>query len=198
MGIFLSVLLHELGHALTARTFGIGVGEVVVGGFYGYARLLPHRTTRRITVGILAAGPFANLALFLVFWGMLEFPSPGQLRIIAFFGHPGLEMPLWMTKAAGLLAFVNLAMFLFNLLPAFPLDGGRIVDQVLSRFLQPKPGIRISSLLGIAIGAAVAYFGYGFSLFLALIGVFIVVINLGRLRGGRPPQAPRRPSVQRK
>lgn len=198
IGIFLSVLLHELGHALTARSFGIGVGEVVVGGFYGYARLLPHRTTRSRSVGVLAAGPSANLILFLALWALLSFPSISEMRTIAFLGYPETIAPLWLARAAGLLALVNLAMFVFNLLPAFPLDGGRIVDQLLSRFVPPLTGVRISAVLGMGIGAVIIFFGVGLGLLLVLIGAFIVLINLGRLRGRRPPQSPPNPSIQRK
>ncbi len=195
IGVFLSVLLHELGHALTARRFGVGVQEVVVGGFYGYARLMPHRTTRRAAIAIIAAGPGANLLIFLVLWAILSFPSLIEMRTIAFLGYPETIGPVWLAKAAGLLVLANLLMFIFNLVPAFPLDGGRIVDQVLSRFVPPHIGIQISVLLGIAIGAIFAVIGLGFSLFLSLIGVFVIVVNVSRLRS-RPPARPqpRRPA----
>ena len=199
VGVFLSVLLHELGHALSARSFGIGVAEVVVGGFYGYARMLPHRTTRRRSVAVLAAGPGANLLIFLALWAFLSFPSIGELRTIAFVGYPQTVEPVWLAKALGLLTLINLAMFVFNLLPAFPLDGGRIVDQVLSYVMTPQKGVRVSAILGVIVGAVIAYFGMGLGIFLALIGVFILIVNLGRLRGRRPQQPPpRNPSIHQK
>ena len=170
----------------------------MVGGLYGYARMKPHRTTRSVSLCVLAAGPGANLAIFLAVWAVLSFPAIGELRTITFFDYQETIAPLWLAKAAGLLALVNLAMFVFNLLPAYPLDGGRIVDQMLSRVVTPQKGILISAVLGMGIGAVMIHFGVSISTFIAIIGIFIVLVNLGRLRGRRPRQSPPKPLMQRK
>lgn len=185
VGIFLSVLLHELGHALTARAAGVGVQEVVIGGFFGYARLMPQRVKRLTAIGIVLAGPMANLALFAVLWALLSFPSFDQTRAIAVIGYSSIPFPVWLVKAVGVLAIVNLAMFVFNLFPAYPLDGGRITDLILQRFVGPQTGLWISALLGIGIGLFVAVFGARFGFLMMLIGAFIAIVNLSRLRRAR-------------
>ena len=80
-GVFLSVLLHELGHATVARLFGVPVGEILVGGFYGYARLLETPRSTAANVAILFAGPLANGVLFLIFWNLLGCPEISSQRL---------------------------------------------------------------------------------------------------------------------
>jgi len=63
-GVFLSILLHEIGHATVARLLGVRVGEILVGGFYGYARMLDAPRSTAANVAILFAGPLANGLLF--------------------------------------------------------------------------------------------------------------------------------------
>ncbi|MDJ0972364.1 MAG: site-2 protease family protein [Kiloniellales bacterium] len=184
LAIFFSVLLHELGHALTAKWHQVGVHEIVVGGFFGYARMKRQAVPRRILIRILAAGPFANLAIFLVLWMVLSSQYPVGLGLEGV--TPAERGALgwhWATLRA--IAFVNLAMFVFNLIPAFPLDGGKILALVLSCRLSERLCIRVVSGLSILVGLAMVLFGFGFSVFLAVFGGFVVLTNLNRLRQSR-------------
>jgi len=125
---FTCVLLHELGHALTARRFGIRTLDIVLLPIGGVARLerMPDK------------GPAVNLAILLI---LLPFrpvewpPNPAQMT--------GQVLPF--------VFFVNLAMLLFNLIPAFPMDGGRVLRAALAMRMPYPKATRIASTVGQAI-----------------------------------------------
>ncbi len=183
VGVFLSVLLHELGHATVARLFGVPVGEILVGGFYGYARMLEAAPSTAANVLILFAGPLTNGLLFLLCWNALGQPD------ISYTGRFGLVDPApllkanpWMIHAALTLARINLAMLVFNLLPAFPLDGGRIYRDMLGT-VAPRPiAIRTIAVLGVIVGLWSALFGLRTDIVLLLIGAQIAIINWAILK----------------
>lgn len=186
LGVFLSVLLHELGHATLARLFGVPVGEILVGGFYGYARMLQAAPSTFANILILVAGPLTNGLLFLLCWHVLGQPEVG---LTGQFGPidpaPWLADSAWGIYAAFMLARVNLAMFVFNLLPAFPLDGGRIYRDMLGAVLPRAFAIRSIAVLGVAIGlwsAYTAYASFNHNLVLLLIGAQIAIMNWAILK----------------
>jgi Zn-dependent protease/predicted transcriptional regulator len=135
---FTCVLLHELGHALTARRFGIRTLDIVLLPIGGVARLerMPDKPRQEIVVAI--AGPAVNLAILLI---LLPFrpvewpPNPAQMT--------GQVLPF--------VFFVNLAMLLFNLIPAFPMDGGRVLRAALAMRMPYPKATRIASTVGQAI-----------------------------------------------
>jgi Zn-dependent protease len=191
LGVFLSVLLHELGHATLARLFRVPVGEILVGGFYGYARMLQAAPSTFANILILVAGPLTNGLLFLLCWHVLGQPEVG---LTGQFGPidpaPWLADNSWGIYAAFMLARINLAMFVFNLLPAFPLDGGRIYRDMLGAVLPQAFAIRSIAVLGVAIGlwsAYTAYASFNHNLVLLLIGAQIAIMNWAILK--RPVEA---------
>ncbi|MEL6344446.1 MAG: site-2 protease family protein, partial [Myxococcota bacterium] len=111
VALFGSVLLHELGHALTARHFGIDTQSITLYPFGGIAALTAEPQTPRAELWIAIAGPLVNFALAAI-------AAP-----LALLAVPG----------AALFAGMNLVLGLFNLLPAFPMDGGRVLRAWLSR-----------------------------------------------------------------
>lgn len=111
---FLSLLLHELAHALTARHFGVETRSITLFLFGGVAELSDEPKTAMNEFWIAIAGPLLSLALSFFFW---VFASIGAL---IFGTGPVVEV-------LGYLALVNFVLAIFNLLPAFPLDGGRIL-----------------------------------------------------------------------
>lgn len=183
VGVFLSVLFHELGHATLARFFGVPVGEILVGGFYGYARLLEIPRSAAANIIILFAGPLANALLFLLLWILLGSPEmsySGNFRYINplawFDGKP------WLIYATMTLARINLAMAVFNLLPAFPLDGGRIYREVLATITSRLTAAKIIAGLGVVVGLWAVFTGFRVSLVLLLIGAQIAIMNWSILK----------------
>lgn len=119
--VFISILVHELGHALAGRYYG-GRSEIVLTFMGGYAT----RTVNPSRLGnilISAAGPAAGLLLWSVFEGTIHF-FPQLLRNVS---DHGRVFVIWMIS-------INWAWSLFNLLPVYPLDGGQIAHQVIGRF----------------------------------------------------------------
>ncbi|MFT4976326.1 MAG: Zn-dependent protease [Myxococcota bacterium] len=109
-GLFGSVLLHELGHALVARRFGIDTRSITLYPFGGIAALTAEPDSPRSELWIALAGPAVNFAL-----AALTLP-------LAWLGAP----------LAATFIGINLVLGIFNLLPAFPMDGGRVLRAALS------------------------------------------------------------------
>ncbi len=150
--LFGCVVLHELGHALMARRFGIVTREIVLTGIGGIARLerMPEKPAHELAVAL--AGPAVNVVLATVF---------GAVLIGG--GTPGNAI-LARASAGGVLEFLfvaNIAMLVFNLVPAFPMDDGRVLRAGLALFLPYARATRIASIVG-----------QGFALVFAGIAVF--------------------------
>ena len=151
LALFASVLLHELGHTLVARRYGIRTTEIVMFPIGGISR--PEREPKaREELWVAISGPLVNLLIaagLLVWVGMQQgFVSLAQLR------EP--------TDAnlAERIAFGNLLLFLFNLLPAYPMDGGRILRSFLALRMPEQEATRI------AAGA-----GQGLAIVMGLVGL---------------------------
>jgi stage IV sporulation protein FB len=114
--VFGSVLLHELGHALVARRFGVHVSGIELSFFGGAAKMVEMPRSANHEIAIAAAGPAVSLMLAGVGLGL------GALAPFSDFGH-------WMLRIGG----INLMLAAFNLIPALPMDGGRILRAVLTR-----------------------------------------------------------------
>lgn len=182
-GVFLSVLLHEFGHAIIARLFAVPVGEILVGGFYGYTRMLKPPPSKLANIIILFAGPLTNGLIFLLCWNALGQPDIGlNGRFGPIDPAPWLEGNPWKIQAVWTLASINLAMLIFNLLPAFPLDGGRIYRDMLGAMLPDTAAIRAIAFLGVIVGLWSAYIGFRISLVMLLIGAQIAIINWSILK----------------
>ena len=150
--VFLSVLIHELGHATMTRLFG-WPSEIVLGFFGGYATTARTSTGRNLAV--LFAGPGAGFAL-----AALAFLA---LRV-------GVEMPERVRATVVFLEFINIAWSLLNLIPVLPLDGGQIAREILVWF-SPRRGEQWAMLLSAVVGAVAAAAGY-FLLNQMFLGIF--------------------------
>ena len=155
IGLFGSVLLHELGHALAARYYGIETAHITLYPFGGVAAIsqMPRNPLQELVIAI--AGPAVNGGLFLLF------------------GALSLGFGSWV---AGGLALMNLAMGMFNLIPAFPMDGGR----VLRALLATRMGWMRASSMSIKIGQGFAWLFIAFGVLtgqwnLLLVGGFLLV-----------------------
>lgn len=161
--LFGSVLLHELGHAVVAQHFGIPIARIDLHLLGGMAMMRGQPRTPREEILIAAAGPAVSLALAVGF---------GALAAVA-----GAALRLDFAGPADLLAYaaaVNLGLGVFNLLPALPMDGGRIFRAALGAKLGDLRATRIAALVSRVFGGlfiAAALFIGSFSL--GLIGAFL-------------------------
>ncbi len=131
-GLFGSVLLHELGHALTARRFGIPTVEIVMYPIGGVAKLARSPEPKE-EIWITAAGPLVNFLLAAIGIGVLVAQGRAQLST---------ESLVFRLAAA------NMGLGLFNLLPAFPMDGGRLLRAILALRMDRARATAFSSRVG--------------------------------------------------
>jgi Zn-dependent protease/CBS domain-containing protein len=145
--VFGCVLLHEFGHAFAARRYGIRTPDITLLPIGGVARLerMPEKPLEELVVAI--AGPLVNVVIATVLWIYLGFS--GDLPDVETIKHFGASLPLK-------LLVVNIWMVVFNLIPAFPMDGGRI----LRAFLAMRMDYGRATHIAASIGQACA-FGFG-------------------------------------
>jgi len=170
LGLFASLLLHELAHAVVARIHGVTVGGITLFLFGGAAEMESEPASPRAELLIAGAGPLASLGLAVGFY------AATGLVALAGAPQPIVGLPYY-------LALVNLALAVFNLLPAFPMDGGRLLRATLwglGRNL--RRATKVASRMGqgfglllIAAGAfqAIAAQNLLGGMWWVLIGVFI-------------------------
>jgi stage IV sporulation protein FB len=136
--LFLCVVLHEFGHILAARHFGIHTPEVLLLPIGGVSRLerIPERPREELFIAL--AGPAVSLAIAAALVAILGgFPGPAEI----------LAAPSGRSLLAQL-AFANLGLLIFNLFPAFPMDGGRVLRAILSARFGHLRGTRIAARTG--------------------------------------------------
>jgi Zn-dependent protease len=133
LGYFASLILHELGHALAARRLGIPIAGIDLWFFGGLSHMRREPNTAGEEFKIAAAGPLVTLVLFGLCLGVgTLLASSGRFTHVAaltsndIVTSPGLALVGW-------LGFINAALFLFNIVPAFPLDGGRVARSAIWR-----------------------------------------------------------------
>ncbi|MDA1049585.1 MAG: site-2 protease family protein [Planctomycetota bacterium] len=160
--IFGCVVLHELGHALMARHYGIGTRDITLYPIGGVASLerMPRRPSQELAIAL--AGPAVNVVIAGVLFAIL---------LVAGIGTQGLGFSVVGGSFLVSLLAVNIALVVFNMLPAFPMDGGRVLRAFLA---MRKPYLRATEIAvrvgqGVAvILALIAPFTGGTLLFIAL------------------------------
>lgn len=155
VGVFASVLLHEFGHALTARRFGIRTRRIVLWPIGGVAQLEGQPRTPRQELLIALAGPAVNFALAAGLW---------SLTALGILPGGGLVTSL-------LLA--NLTLGVFNLLPAFPMDGGRVLRALLATRVGGLRATNIAVKIGKVAAAGFVIAGLFGNPMLMLVGAFV-------------------------
>lgn len=190
--LFGVVFLHELGHSLVARHFGLKIFDITFWPLGGMARMSEMPETPRVEIWIALAGPLVNFVLALLTAPLLAWAA---------FASNEVGAAAWLTTLTHLsLSFLwfNLALGTFNLLPAFPMDGGRILRAFLGRTrdwvrateLAVKVG-RVLAVLMILAGVLVS----GNAMMLPLVGLFVWFAGARelwavRMRHGRMPFGP--------
>lgn len=168
LALFGCVVLHEFGHALTARRFGVQTKDITLYPIGGIASLegMPEKPAQELLVGL--AGPAVNLLIALLIWVYLN--ASGQLPDLAVMSasHDMTDLPfLWS------LFFANLVLAVFNLVPAFPMDGGRVLRSILSFFMDKTNATRIAAGLGQFLAIVFVFLGFFYNFWLVFIGLFI-------------------------
>jgi Zn-dependent protease/CBS domain-containing protein len=139
VSLFACVLAHEFGHILMARKFGVGTRDVTLLPIGGVARLEKLPDMPRHELWIALAGPMVNLliVILLAFWILFLGEGPRALR-------PTLEE----AGFARNLMTINMIMILFNMLPAFPMDGGRVLRAIMAQRTDFVRATRLAARLG--------------------------------------------------
>lgn len=176
--LFVSVLLHEFGHVVAARMTGGGANEILIWPLGGLAMVQPANTFASQFLTILA-GPLVNLALcLLTLWPVLQSGTTGLA-----FNPLALPIPRLSGNWAGdllLLTFaLNWVLLLVNLVPAVPLDGGRMLRSVLGLHYGHSTATEVTIKLGLGLSVILMIAGFAASsIGLLLIGTFVLIANL--------------------
>lgn len=163
--LFACIVMHEMGHALAARNYGIQTRDITLWPIGGVASLesMPEKPLHEIVVAL--AGPLVNVVIAGLIW----------LWLSAYDALPDMSMIL---QGEGSFLFhlmvVNLVLALFNLLPAFPMDGGRVLRAALSFFFQRAQATRYAAGIGQFFAIVFGLLGlFGQGPLLLLVAVFL-------------------------
>lgn len=168
--LFGCVVLHELGHALTAKRFAIPTKEITLLPIGGVASLEDIPEEPREELLITLAGPAVNIVIAFLLYLAIPFDLIQELdeeQIQQFFSEISARNFLF------LLFYANIILAVFNFIPAFPMDGGRILRALLSMRINRVKATQIAANLGQLVAVLFFFFGLLYNPFLALIGVFI-------------------------
>jgi Zn-dependent protease/CBS domain-containing protein len=164
VSLFATIAAHELAHALTARRFGVGTRDITllpIGGVSSLERM-PERPSQEMLVSL--AGPALNVAAALVLAAAIA-ATGGSIapRTLDLVGGPFAEKLLWM----------NVSLAVFNLIPAFPMDGGRVLRAALSTRMDPVRATTIAARTSQALAVGFGLFALYGNFLLLLIALFV-------------------------
>ncbi|WP_182867948.1 site-2 protease family protein [Stieleria mannarensis] len=166
--IFGCVVLHELGHSLTARRFGIETHDITLLPIGGVASLqrIPRSPWQELAIAV--AGPAVNVVIALVLFALLPVLAATSL------------LPVGAIAFLSKLAWVNVALVVFNMLPAFPMDGGRVLRSVLALGLPYRSATRAAAGVGQVVAILFALFGLlSGNLMLVILAGFVFLAGRG-------------------
>lgn len=173
LAIFLCVVLHELGHSLVALRYGIPVSSITLYPIGGVA-MIEKRPTPKQELWIAVAGPAVNVVIALLLFLVAGMPPLSQEGALLTGGGGGWQAFL------GRLMLFNVWMVAFNMLPAFPMDGGRVLRAILAHYTAPEKATAIAASVGqflaILLGIWAVFSGQWLMMFIA----FFVFIGAGQ------------------
>lgn len=165
LALFASVVLHELGHALTAKRFGVPTQDITLLPIGGVARLsyIPRKPKQELLIAI--AGPAVTLAIIIVLYAVIRLFALPDVGLDGAFGVRGGFL--------GQLMWVNVSLLVFNLLPAFPMDGGRVLRAALAFRGDYVRATRAAARAGRSFALLFGLIGLLYDPFLVLIALFV-------------------------
>lgn len=167
LALFGCVVAHEFGHALMARRYGIATPDITLLPIGGMARLerMPEKPSQEVAVAL--AGPAVNV----VIWAILVVVFRAETQVEALIN---IEDPA--EGFLGRLAMVNLFLVAFNMLPAFPMDGGRVFRALLATRMSRVRATRVAATAGQTLAFLFGFLGlFGGNPLLLLIAVFVFI-----------------------
>ncbi|MBS7544340.1 site-2 protease family protein [Ancylobacter oerskovii] len=168
--LFLCVLLHEFGHIFAARRYGVKTPEVTLWPFGGIARLerIPEKPSEELVVAL--AGPAVNVVIALVL--ILALGGTTGVEHLENIENPQIGL---IAKLAG----ANIFLVVFNLIPAFPMDGGRVLRAVLAMRMSHAQATQTAASIGQALAIGLGFLGIFGNPMLIIIAVFVFLAASG-------------------
>lgn len=147
LGLFASILAHELGHAVVARRFDLPMRGITLFIFGGVAEMTKEPPSAKAEFFVAIAGPIVSVLVSAACFAIAMFSGPAM--------PPSVSAVIWY------LATINAVVVVFNLIPAFPLDGGRVLRSILWHFTgNLRWATKVASSLGSAFGVFLIVFGF--------------------------------------
>jgi Zn-dependent protease len=179
VGLAFSILLHELAHAVVGHRLGVSPSHIELNGLGGlcfWASPMRPEAWRRIAISL--AGPAANLLLYVVFTLLADMPVVATNRSVY--------------HVADMLAWANGWMFVFNMMPAFPLDGGKALEALLGKVVTFTMARVVVGVLGLCLAAYCAYLGLGGSTWMLILAFMLGLENYLAIQSASNPPWQRR------
>jgi Zn-dependent protease/CBS domain-containing protein len=166
LGLFVCIILHELGHAIVARHYNLPISQITLFIFGGVAEIKKEPTSPKVEFLMAIAGPIVSFILAIIAYFLTKVGTQ-------------LEWPVPIIGVTAYLALINTVLAIFNLIPAFPLDGGRVFRAILWWWKNNLAwATRISAMVGSGFGFSLIFLGI-FNLIIRnfLIGFWLIILG---------------------
>lgn len=198
LAVFLCVVLHEFGHALAARRFGVQTRDITLLPIGGMARMerIPENPTQEIVIAL--AGPAVNIVIAAILFFVVLFTAGPDAFTQVTRNEDGGSLQFTPGNFLPLLLSINVMLVVFNMIPAFPMDGGRVLRALLAYATNYVTATDIASRLGQLLAIGMAFVGLFItgSVWLVIVGVFVFLAGSGEAHAVRVRAAFRGRSVR--